>query len=82
MKHVSLLTLLLAFAGCTDIPELEGKEAPSIRNAAYPKLVPLEETLGTPVDPVSEASEVEEELTSRSEELAKKAAALQAAEIN
>lgn len=82
MKPLPLIALLLAIAGCADIPELEGSESKALRKAAYPKLLPLDATLGPPIDPVSEAAEVEEDLTARSEALAKRAEALQNAEIN
>ncbi|WP_109311963.1 hypothetical protein [Ruegeria sp. AU67] len=82
MKPLPLLVLLLTCAACTDFPELEGREQPNVRSAAYPKLVPLQDILGPPIDPVSEAAEVEEDLTARSEALAKKAEALQNAKIN
>lgn len=82
MKLLTLIPLLLALAGCADIPELEGSESRELRQAPYPSLIPLDGTLGSPADPVSEAAEVEEELTTRSEALAKRAEALQNAEIN
>lgn len=81
MKPVCVLFLLILCA-CTEIPELEGKEAPSLRTAPYPELIPIEASLGAPVDPVSEAEEVEEELIARSEALNERAEALQNAEIN
>lgn len=82
MKPLPLLTLMLACAACADIPELEGSESAAVRAAAYPRLVPLQETLGPPSDPVAEAAEVEEELAARSEALAKKAEALQNTQID
>ncbi|WP_170558112.1 hypothetical protein [Ruegeria atlantica] len=82
MKPLPLLVLLLTCAACTDFPELEGREQPNVRSAKYPKLIPIQDILGPPIDPVSEAAEVEEDLTARSEALAKKAEALQNAQIN
>ncbi len=82
MKPLPLLILLLACAGCADFPELEGREQPDVRSARYPTLIPIQENLGPPVDPVNEAAEVEEDLVARREALEKKAQDLQAAEIN
>ncbi len=82
MKPLPLILLLLVAAGCADIPELDGSESEALRKAPYPKLIPLEATLGPPTDPESEATAVEEDLTARSEALAKRAEALQNAEIN
>ncbi|WP_037307702.1 hypothetical protein [Ruegeria halocynthiae] len=82
MKPLPLLILILACAGCTNFPELEGREPPNINSARFPKLIPLQENLGPPANPTAEAIEVEEDLTARSEQLQKKAAELQKAEIN
>ena len=82
MKPLPLILLLFTAAGCADIPELEGSESAALRKALYPKLIPLEATLDPPADPVSEAAEVEEDLTARSDALAEKAEALENAEIN
>lgn len=82
MKPLPLLLLMFACAACADIPELDGSESPSVRKAKYPRLIPLSEALGPPVDPVNEAAEVEEDLTARGEALAERAQALQDAEIN
>ncbi|WP_170330857.1 hypothetical protein [Ruegeria arenilitoris] len=82
MKPLSMLILVLACAGCADFPELEGREQPNVKSARYPKLVPIQENLGPPVDPLNEAAEVEEDLIARREALQKKAEELQAAEIN
>jgi hypothetical protein len=82
MKPLPLLILLLACAGCADFPELEGREQPNVKSARYPKLIPIQENLGPPVDPANEAAEVEEDLAARREALEKKAEELQAAEIN
>ncbi len=82
MKALPFLILTVVLASCADIPELDGVEPRGIQKAAYPRLIPLQDTLGAPVDPVSEAEEVEEDLTTRSEALKKKAEALQNAETN
>ena len=82
MKSLPLILFLFTAAGCADIPELEGSESAALRKAPYPKLIPLEATLDPPTDPASEAAEVEDDLTTRSKALAKRAEALQNAEIN
>ncbi len=82
MKPLPLLFLMLVCAACADIPELEGSESPTVRKSTFPRLIPLSEALGPPVDPVSEAAEVEEDLNARAEALANKAQALQNAEID
>lgn len=82
MKPLPLLVLLVICVGCTDFPELDGSESRAVKSAPYPDLLPLNDTLGDPVDPVSEAAEVEQDLTARSEALAQKAEELQNAQIN
>ena len=81
MKALPLILLLFTAAGCAEIPELEGSESSALRKAPYPKLIPLEATLDPPADPVSEAAEVEEYLSTRSDALVKRAEALLNAEI-
>ncbi|KUJ80560.1 hypothetical protein AVO45_05810 [Ruegeria marisrubri] len=81
MKHLPLI-LLVAAAGCTQIPELDEQETPALLRAKYPALTPLQETLGPPVSPKDEAKEVEEELARRSETLDKRAKALNARDID
>ncbi|SLN31433.1 hypothetical protein [Ruegeria meonggei] len=82
MKPLPLLILFLACAGCTNFPELEGREQPDVKSARYPKLIPLQENLGPPIDPVNEAAEVEEDLLARREALQKKSEELQNVEID
>ncbi|MDA7967243.1 hypothetical protein [Ruegeria sp.] len=82
MKPLILIPLMLICAACADFPELDGREAPDLRKAPYPRLIPLQDTLGPPVDPVNEAVEVEDDLLARSEALARKAQALQNAPTN
>ncbi len=82
MKPLLPLVLLLSVAGCTEIPQLEGDDTAAITNASYPKLIPLEETLGQPVNPEGEAAVVEEELNERAKSLDQKAKALQSAPVS
>ena len=82
MKPLPQILLLLTVAGCADIPELEGSESAALRKASYPNLIPLEATLDPPADPISEAAEVEEDLSTRSKALAKRAEVLQNVKLN
>ncbi|WP_170759148.1 hypothetical protein [Ruegeria lacuscaerulensis] len=82
MKPLPLLILVLACSGCTNFPELEGRELANVKSARYPELIPLQENLGPPANPVSEAVEVEEDLVERRKELQKKARKLQRAKID
>ncbi|MGI9370490.1 MAG: hypothetical protein ACR2O2_16795 [Ruegeria sp.] len=82
MKPLLPLVLLFFYACCTEIPQLEGDDAAAITNARYPKLIPLEEALGPPVNPEDEAAIVEEELDARSKSLDQKAKALQSAPVS
>ncbi|WP_170784302.1 hypothetical protein [Ruegeria lacuscaerulensis] len=82
MKPLPFLIAVLACAACANFPELEGEEPTNVKKARYPKLIALQQNLGPPVDPVSEAAEVEEELNARREVLENKADQLQNAEIN
>ncbi|MCX8954497.1 hypothetical protein OU790_13750 [Ruegeria sp. NA] len=82
MKLLPVLPLILSCAACADIPELEGSEPAAVRSAPYPRLIPLQETLGPPVDPIHQAAAVEDDLTQRSNALAQKAQALQNAQTN
>ncbi len=82
MKPLPLLIMMLCCAACADFSELDDSEPASLKSARYPKLIPLQENLGPPIDPVNEASEVEEDLTARRDELQKKADRLQSEQIN
>lgn len=82
LKPLPILTLLVFCVACVDFPELEDSETRAVKSAPFPSLVPLQDRLGPPIDPASEASQVEEDLNARSEALAKKAEALQNAQTN
>lgn len=71
------LTILVALAACTQVPELEDHLTPQLRRADYPTLIPLDETLGPRPDPAAEATEIEEELAARVAALQNRARALQ-----
>lgn len=75
------LILPLFCVACTNVPELDDKLTPQLRNAQYPKLVPLHETLGPPVSPRDEAAELEEQLNARVASLQARAQRLQAAPV-
>lgn len=63
--------------GCTQVPELGDRVTPEIKDAAYPLLVPLDESLTTPPNPMVEAAEVEETLIARVQRLKNRAKQLQ-----
>ncbi|MFA3915940.1 hypothetical protein [Ruegeria hyattellae] len=69
---------LLAATACTNVPELEDELSPQLRDARFPKLIELDKALGPPVDPESEAKEIEQELDARAAALQKRARQLQA----
>ncbi|MFC3616035.1 hypothetical protein ACFORG_19975 [Lutimaribacter marinistellae] len=59
------------------MPELDERVSPTLRNAPYPQLQPLDETLGPAVDPLSEAEELESRLSPRVQSLQSRARGLQ-----
>jgi len=77
LKPLTVLSLLVLCAGCAEFPELEGRESASVQRAPYPPLIPLDSALGAPVDPVSEAEEIEQDLARRADALSRRAKALQ-----
>lgn len=77
MKPLPVLFLVALSAGCTDFPELRGREAATVVDAPYPKLIPLDEALGPPVDVASEAADLRKDLTERKKSLRKRANRLQ-----
>ncbi|MBO9452188.1 hypothetical protein J7426_18075 [Tropicibacter sp. R16_0] len=77
MKLRLAICLLPVLAACTQVPELEDKVSSQLKNAKYPKLVPIDETLGPPVAPEAEAQKVTDELEARRDSLKQRAAALQ-----
>ncbi|NVL00596.1 hypothetical protein KQ247_17565 [Ruegeria pomeroyi] len=80
MSRTALFPLLLLMAAaCTQVPELNERIGPDLRTAAFPKLVPLDEALGPPVDPEGEARAVQEALEARRAALAGRARRLQQA---
>ncbi|SHF22691.1 hypothetical protein SAMN05444279_12231 [Ruegeria intermedia] len=77
MKPLPVLFLVALAAGCTNIPELQGREAAAVTDAPYPRLIPLDEALGPPVDVVSEAADLSKNLTERKKSLRQRANRLQ-----
>ncbi|MEX0349826.1 MAG: hypothetical protein AB3N15_10425 [Paracoccaceae bacterium] len=72
---------LLALGACTQVPELDEKLSAQTRDARFPKLIPLEDALGPPVDPEAEAQEIEDELDARAAALQNRARQLQAPQV-
>lgn len=80
MFRTTLLTLaLLMIAACTQVPELNERIGPDLRDASFPRLVPLDEALGPPADPEGEAQAVQKSLEARRDALAQRARRLQQA---
>lgn len=77
MKLRLAFCLLPIMAACTQVPELNDKVSPQLKNAKYPKLVPIDQTLGPPVAPEEEAKKVTEQLEARRDSLKRRASALQ-----
>lgn len=71
------LCLLVTASACTQVPELNERVSPRLKNADYPALVPLEPTLGPPVAPEEEAEKVTEQLAARRDNLQRRAQLLQ-----
>lgn len=71
------LCLLPVLAACTQVPELKETVTPTLRNADYPPLLPLDQALGAPVLPQEQAQEVTQQLEARRDSLKRRAAALQ-----
>ncbi len=67
-----------ALTGCTNIPELDATVPPSLQQADYPALVPIE-TLLTPLPPVKDnAEDVQSDLENRRDALQDRARRLNA----
>ncbi|MEX0367669.1 MAG: hypothetical protein AB3N22_16490 [Ruegeria sp.] len=77
MPVLSRAIVLIALAGCTQVPALDERLTPDLRNAPYPRLIPLDDALGPPHNPQQEASELEDQLTARRDQLAARARLLQ-----
>ena len=77
MKLRLAFCLLPIMAACTQVPELNDKVSPQLKNANYPKLVPIDQALGPPVAPEEEAKKVTEQLEARRDSLKRRASALQ-----
>ncbi|WP_264212870.1 hypothetical protein [Leisingera thetidis] len=84
MQIWARITFLVALAGaaaCTRVPELEDRLTPDLRNADYPRLLPLDDAL-EPLDPPQQAgAELQAELDARSARLQRRAEAVKNAEF-
>ncbi len=77
MRGISRIAAFLALGACVQVPELNERVPPELRDAPYPTLRPLDDTLGPAVDPVSEAEELDERLSGRVQSLQARARGLQ-----
>lgn len=69
--------LMVTLAACTQVPELNERVAPDLRDAPYPPLIPLEAALAWPVAPAGTAEQLEQSLAGRRDGLKARARALQ-----
>ena len=76
----AVLPLVVAggLSGCIDVPELDRSQDPSLANAPYPALIPLEPVLAGRGDPAEQADEEEAGLAARVAALNAQASALAA----
>ena len=82
MRAARLLVALLMppLAGCATFPAVDGAPEPAASQAAYPKLLPLEELLaGVPPPPTTDPAA---ELEARAAALKARAAALREADLS
>lgn len=78
MLRLCLISLSLITA-CTQVPELDERIGPELQGKPFPKLVPLEQTLGPPADPEDEAKKLAANLDGRRAALEAKAQRLRQA---
>jgi hypothetical protein len=71
-----LLVICLSTVACTDVPELGGRVDPDLRDAPFPKLLPIDAVLAQSPAPMAEAEEIQAGLSSRIARLQARAAAL------
>ncbi|SDD75260.1 hypothetical protein [Ruegeria marina] len=64
MSRLSLVLLVLT-AACTQVPELNEQIRPDLQSKSFPRLIPLDETLGPAVIAEDEARKLEQSLASR-----------------
>ena len=76
IRLLAASALLLAGAACTQVPELDASIPDNLRNAPYPKLVQLDETLFAVPRPQAQSAEIEKSLAGRRDRLQSRARAL------
>lgn len=84
MRTWVAITSVLAVAtaaGCTRVPELEDRLTPDLRNAGYPKLLPLDRALEPLAPPQQAGEDLQDELDARSARLQRRADQLKQAEF-
>jgi hypothetical protein len=74
---VAALALTALGAGCVDVPELGNRIAPDLRNAPFPKLIPLDASLTTPPTPAEDGEKLARQLDARRAALQARAKRLQ-----
>ena len=76
--RAACLALCLTLCACIDIPEVEGTVVPSLEDAAYPDLVPLDPLLAQAIPTGVDPDETTRDLELRIAALRARARALQA----
>lgn len=76
LRLAALAMLVVFAAACSRTPDLGTRAAPDLDNADYPALIPLDNVLGPPVDPQSEAEKLAEDLNRRRDALKARAGRL------
>lgn len=71
-----VLMAVIGVSGCVDVPELGDRVPDSLKDADYPKLIPLEQALGQSVPPAEASSDVSDSLTARAAGLQRRAGLL------
>lgn len=75
---LACMALVATVAGCIDVPDLGEKIAPDLRDAPFPKLIPLDASLTTPPTPREDGESVARQLDARRAALQARAKRLQA----
>lgn len=68
-------------SACTQVPKLQEQITDDLKQAAYPDLVPLDQTLAPLPDPTTASSELERELAARRARLRARAQAVNVAAL-
>jgi len=76
---VMMICVTLPLTGCTNEPELQSQVTPELRQAEYPKLLPLEQTLAPQPLQQEQSAELQRHLDAQGWALQRRAEALRRA---